>query len=125
MKEMIYKPEQDIDILAEGKIKNRQYYIISYGTHPCAYVEVSEKEMGGKDYHDFDIDCHGGLTFSGSLRKINAKGIYIGWDYAHYEDLSGFDYRYPIEFRAGGKKWTTAEIFEEVKYVIEQLGNKE
>lgn len=36
-------------------------------------------------------------------------------DYVEYEEI------YPLEYRTNGRKWTTKEIFEEVKSVIKQL----
>lgn len=45
MKEMIYKNymengQEVIEILDEGVYKGFHYVIVSYGTHPCAYVEI-------------------------------------------------------------------------------------
>ena len=122
MKEMIYRPDREIEILDEGIIDGRQYYILSFGTHPCAYVKVTEEELKDKaGFEDWDIDCHGGVTFCSSMPTINADGTYVGWDYGHCDDYSGMDLIYPEFCRAGGKKWTTEEILEEVKDVIRQL----
>ena len=49
------------------------------------------------------------------------NGWFIGWDYAHYNDYCGYDETLPIEFKRGGKKWTTEEIQEEVYFVCRQL----
>lgn len=43
----------------------------------------------------------------------------IGWDYSHAGDYSSY-YENDIYFQ-DEKKWTTEEIYEEVKSVIEQL----
>ena len=89
MKEMIYKPDRELEILDEGIIDGRQYYIISFGTHPCAYVKVFEEELKDKDgFEDWDIDCHGGVTFCSTLSTINADGTYQDYygDYGFYRE---------------------------------------
>lgn len=45
MKEMVYKNymengQEVIEILDEGIYKGFHYAIVSYGTNPCAYVEI-------------------------------------------------------------------------------------
>lgn len=128
MKEMIYKQNREIEILFEGKYKDYQFYILSLGTHPTAYVEVpSTSKLFGKGYFDIErmninIDVHGGLTFSEDhLQRIKENTWFIGWDYAHCDDYTGDEEIYPRMFRRGGKKWTTEEIFEEVKGAIDQI----
>ena len=88
---------------------------------PCFYVIVPK----GKH-----IDCHGGETFGDDEPEYHVPGFdhievpegycVRGWDYAHWDDYSGyFETAFPLSF--GGKKWTTAEILENVKSVIKQL----
>ena len=50
-----------------------------------------------------------------------AEGWFIGWDYGHYGDYLGFEERYPRLYRTGGKKWTTEEIFTEVREACYQI----
>lgn len=128
MKEMVYKGfvengQRVIDMLAEGIYKGFHYAIVSYGTHPCAYIEIPEKHdlyyVNDED-ELIAIDCHGGITYvstTGLIKPSNENhrdGHWIGWDYAHV-----CDYIFGICYC--GKKWTTKEIFEDVKAVIEQL----
>lgn len=135
MKEMAYKNKMGYaELLATGEYENYEYIVLSLGTHPCAYVILDENDkLFGKDYDDiyeeYDVDCHGGLTYSKdylSFLKFSEKykcdvksAIHnkwvIGWDYAHYGDYAGF---YGI---SEGKKWTTREIVDECKDVIRQL----
>ena len=69
-----------------------------------------------------DISCHGGLTYSEEyLRTVDKKGWFIGWDYAHYCDFLGYELEMPIYIRTNGKKWTTYEIINECKQVIDQI----
>lgn len=125
-KEMVYSSERTYgDILARGNIDGYEYLILSYGTHPCAYIAIPENHSRYKDYHKLENDDsiypHGGVTFSGSERS-GIKGHWIGWDYHHACDFSGYDLNrvnYDIFFER--KQWTTAEIFNEVNDVIEQL----
>lgn len=128
MKEMVYNISQECEILYEGVYKGFHYAIVSLSTHPCAYIELTkEHKYYGKDYDDIPIECHGGLTYSSNKGIIFPKnnenhreGFWIGWDYAHCDD-------YMIWYGGhyGTKKWTTEEIFEEVKNVIYQLALEE
>lgn len=128
MKQMIYKPKMGIEILDEGTYNNYHYVIISYGTHPCAYVEIpKEHPYYKKDFSDLDIIVHGGLSFGDNLTHANignSDNYFLGWDYNNYDDYNGY-YSLPFykEFAAGKKKYTTEEIFEDVKLVIDQLDN--
>lgn len=114
-KEMVYEYTGKDEILFSGNYEGYNFYIISMGgNYPCAYVEI-KKHI---DYHKLKnkIECHG-LTFSGNLNHIlgNDNRWFIGWDYAHCEDYMAL-----CNFRTD-KKWTTDEIYEEVKAVIKQL----
>lgn len=84
----------------------------------------------GLEINDNDIGVHGGITYYGDYLTISAdieiKGNFIGWDYAHFDDYGGYMERLPQDLRFG-KKWTTEEIFEEVKeacYQIKMKGEK-
>ena len=124
MKEMIYSatrinpPER----LADGEYKGFHFYVLNLGTHPCAYVDVTGSDLNGTHYTDINIECHCGLTYSREyLHTVDKKGWFIGWDYAHYCDFSGYELEMPIYIRTNGKKWTTYEIINECKQVIDQI----
>lgn len=124
-KRMIYKKVRQIELLYSGTYKNINYHIISYGTHPCAYIEIPVGHpLYGIGYYDlyekgFDIDVHGGFTYSQhSLMGINTNNWILGWDYAHYDD-----YIYGLNDNGNLKKWTTSEIEKECQKVIEQVIN--
>lgn len=123
MREMKYGAERICRILHKGEFKGFNFAIINYGTHPCCYVFLPEgNKYFGKTYDEIDIDCHGGLTFSEDdliFNPLPNKDWIIGWDYAHYNDYMG--YYGELESYEKNKKWTTEELFEEVKQVIEQL----
>lgn len=129
MKEMIYKGSVEngqkvIDMLDEGIYKGFHYVIVSYGTHPCAYIEIPKDNVSDED-ELIDVSCHGGITYVSTAglfkpsNKNHRDDHWIGWDYAHYMDY--YYSLYNFEFFNEGKKWTTKEIFEDVKNVIEQL----
>lgn len=130
MIKMEYKKRcrENIQILDEGIYNNFHYAIVSLGSHPCAYVELpKEHKWYGKYYDNIPIDCHGGLTYSSTqgiicpLNNPNHRdGYWIGWDYAHYSDYVYNDFN-DFGFALGKKHWTTEEIFEDVKEVINQL----
>ncbi|MCM1316396.1 MAG: hypothetical protein NC244_13615 [Alistipes senegalensis] len=73
----------------------------------------------GLKYDDIPVECHGGLTYSKSYVNglFTDSGWWIGWDYAHDGDYFGDMH----DDTSCLKKWTTAEIIEEVKKVISQL----
>lgn len=124
MKPMIYGAKRIIEVLDEGYFEDYHYCIISFGTHPAAYIELPRwHQYYGKEYYNIDIDCHGGLTFStnNGLQIINSEGFWIGWDYAHFDDYNGFEAIYPEYLQTNGKKWATEEILKEIKDVILQL----
>ena len=119
-KEMVYEYTGKYEILFSGNYEGYNFYIISIGgNHPCAYVEIKEHV----DYSELEdiIECHWGLTFSGSLNHIlsNDNRWFIGWNYAHWGDYT------TLCHDRLDKKWTTDEIYEEVKNVIKQLKEKQ
>lgn len=133
MKEMKYTFERRIEILEHGTCFELFYWIVSYGTHPCAYIMIPQNNKYFlKDCEEIDIDVHGGLTYSDEYlpfetKRNDNKAWYIGWDYAHYGDYMGYEEKVPKDFRNGGKKWTTEEIKREVRkvcYKIRRLGDE-
>lgn len=128
MIKMEYKKrcQENIQILDEGIYNNFHYAIVSLGSHPCAYVELpKEHKWYGLHEDDIPIICHNELTYSSTQGIIfpsnnpnHRDGYWIGWDYAHFED---YYYGDNIGCVVNKKHWTTEEIFEEVKAVINQL----
>lgn len=119
MNEMVYSRERRMKILAEGIYKGRKYCILSLGVYPTAYVEYRyEFDEESEEY--FNIPCHGGITFQDYARwKKDDNTRYIGWDYGHVGDFIG------SIGQQDRKKWTTEEIYEEVKNVIDYLNEYE
>ena len=127
MKPMIYNPKRIKEILYEGDYNGYHFVIVSYGTHPCAYVEIpKDNKLYKIDYSDeslWDISVHGGFTFGDDLLHLGFEEnrYFLGWDYAHCGDYAGYDILF--SFSGDDKKWSTEEIYEEVKSVIDQLIN--
>lgn len=122
MKQMIYKEHREKEILHSGTYKGYNFHIISYGTHPCAYVEIP-KLNSSKSEFDECISCHGGVTYTGDLSHVlvpkNPNHWFIGWDYAHSGDYVCSPF--PSKYDKYDKKWTTEEILKEVTEVIDQI----
>lgn len=111
MKEMEYGTGKT-EILAMGEISGFEYFVISYGTHPCCYIKIPEEhEYYKKDYDDIDIYCHGGLTYSKESLLDFEKGWFIGWDYAHLGDY------HPL-VEPTGTKYSVGMLIAEVTDVI-------
>lgn len=129
MNTMLYEPFNNCNVLDKGTYKGFNYYIISLGTHPTAYIEIpKDNKYYNKNIDYIDIDVHGGISYSRNylyltkLEKID--GWFIGWDYAHVGDFTGDELLFPEEFRTNGKMWTTEEILEDVKDACEQIIEK-
>lgn len=105
-------------ILGKGIYKGYEWIILSYLTHPCAYIVAKKNDViYNKKYSSIDfIDVHGGLTYSdwGINNHISHYSWVIGWDYAHYGDYLPYDI-------TDGKKWTTEEIYENIKDAINDI----
>lgn len=121
IKPMVYKQRvADIEVLAHDTYRDYEFAIVSFGTHPCAYVGIPKgHRFYKKDYSlkMFNkIPAHCGLTYSemGIENLMQDKWV-IGWDYAHSCDYT------PLLFWEGNKRWSTEEILEEVKAVIDEI----
>ena len=127
MKEMKYGEGIKSEVLCIGEYRGVGYVIVNIGgSHPCAYVQ-SNKNYGD----DCDIPSHCGITFFGSLyrwcdyvdneeHKEMLRQNFIGWDYAHLSDYVW--YCFVVEEDGSlGKKWSTQEIFDEVKIAIDWI----
>lgn len=131
MKQMIYGSRTKGEVLLRETVDGIDTVIVSYGSHPCAYVKLTDDiirkicKRNGADpdvdgFYDFiDAYPHGGFTFFGHLPYLSDDENWAGWDYAHCDDY--MDPGIPVPWKVSGKKWTTEEIFEEVKEVVSQL----
>ena len=129
---MVYEKNRKVELLYTSLYKGYKYFVFNLGTHPTAYVEIPKGNMlYEKDYDsiydDYNIYAHGGLTYSShNLMGVDSTAWFIGWDYAHagdymgyYEDMIGNVYMDILN--VDSKRWTTEEIIEDCKNVIEQI----
>lgn len=113
------------EILCQSWYMGYKVLIVNYFTHPCAYIGLRSNHKYDHVYYEdiHDIDCHGGLTYSGDdhivVKELQNSGWFIGWDYAHSGDWYG---PYPIP---GDKKWSTMEIINECMSVVNQLSESQ
>lgn len=118
-------------ILEHDEYKGYEYYITSVGTHPCCYAEIPVEHdfYRNRTIESLSIPCHGGITYTGHLGHIGPKSnkLFIGWDYAHCTDFIGFYLEYPALIRKfwPQHKWTTEELIQECKEVIDYLAGLE
>lgn len=114
--------------LLRGDYRGFEYRIMDLGTHPTAYVKIPKGHpLYKKDWMDWkhpiddEIEVHGGITYSRDYLYCegeNLDGWWIGWDYAHWGDHTGYDGSEPL--KPWFTKWTTEEIVHDVTSVIDQ-----
>ena len=120
MKPMVYKKYTEIDMLHKDSYRGFEYIIVSYGTHPCAYVHIPKSHpYWDMNYDAMPIICHEGLNYYGPLdhKPVGAMAneYYIGWSYDHLYDYTG---------RASDTddmKYDTVDIISDCIAVINQL----
>ena len=111
----VKKPER----VADGFYRGFHFYVLTMGSHPCAYVDVGHSEFLADE-----IYCHGGITYgSNKLATVPEKSYFIGWDYAHYNDFLVFNDRLAKEYGEPYRahKYTLSEIVKECANVIDQI----
>lgn len=122
--EMTGKQLYDITVknperVAHGCYRGFHFYVLTMGSHPCAYIDVGHSEFLADE-----IDCHGGITYGNStLATVPEKSYFIGWDYAHYNDFLAFNDRLAKEYGEPYRahKYTLSEIVKECANVIDQI----
>lgn len=112
--------------LTTGEYRGLTFYVVTLGTHPCAYVNVAGTELDGTDTDEMDdtgIECHGGFTYAEStLYVAKGEGWFVGWDYAHCEDWCGYMESYKDEYRETHlKRHNTLEMIRDCMDVIDQI----
>lgn len=107
-------------LLYSGQVKGHRVAIINtFGTHPCAYVEVDNR------INENDISCHGGITYvdDGELLFVgetNPGKVWFGWDYGHLYDYKPSVKGYKRLYR-GYVKHTTEEVYRDIIDVVKQV----
>ena len=98
-KQMKYQNTRESKVLCKGTYYGYNYFILSLGTHPTAYIELKKiTDFSTEDEIFFPV--HGGITYNKSYLKTAKETLVensqvIGWDYAHlgdcYGEPNGFD----------------------------------
>lgn len=89
--------------------KGIQYVVLNIcGTHPCCYVNLPEDHLNCETHYEGDK----------RVVDVSLPGNWIGWDYAHSGD---FNYYPGAKLFPFEKTYTTTELIEECKKVIDQV----
>lgn len=114
-------------ILDNRFYKGYEYYIVNRGTHPTAYIKLPKTDkFYGWGYDDLSevIDVHGGFTYCSDKLSLDGSigNWFIGWDYAHYMDYTGFEILEGNDYNhESNEKHSTFKILEDVIDVVNQL----
>ena len=128
-KRRMHPPELLYNDIWEGM----HYYIVSMGTHPCAYIEIplnnqliKMPELLAFEYlagNEISYRENYLRTSEGTIMDSTDHSLFIGWDHAHSTDYVGF-----MESELSSlfdysdlHKWTTEEMIEECKRAIDDL----
>lgn len=117
-KQMKYQGIRESKVLCKGTYYGFNYFILSLGTHPTAYIEL-KKPMEFTDEDEIFFPVHGGITYHKSYLHTEKETLaensdVIGWDYAHLGDCFGEPNGFDEEF-------TTYEILLDVFHAIMEL----
>lgn len=105
--------------LVKGEFMGHLYEICTNGTHPTAYVHCGCLATYDKKEDYDDLPVHGGCTFAGT--RLSGDGLWVGWDYGHFGDYMSFhenDSIFKVSLYPRGKKWTVAEVMQDVMKAI-------
>lgn len=106
------------------KGEKREVLILNeYGHHPTAYIKIP---FSASYDVELILDVHGGVSYTGKCPVFEVEdeattategAIWIGWNYNYLSDFN------PMSDMLKYKrhKWTTEEIYAEVRYVVRQL----
>jgi len=138
MKEMEYTGMTEKPVsLGSDTYKGYIFHIVSYGSHPSAYIEIPKgHKLYGRTIYKYEkgnplyaIHCHGGITFAEHAKKHilypdadeNERIYVIGWDYAHAGDYIYYGVPSIDKFNVDGWKYTVADITADAHQVIDQI----
>lgn len=118
---MQYTHTETATTLDHDYYRDYEYLIVNLGRYPASYINVPEnhKYYNG-EFWNMKIKPHSDLSFGGSLERYHLEGFWIGWEYNLFGDYVLGRSR---EFIPEGwhHQYTTAEIVEKVRKVIDQL----
>ena len=111
------------------KGEKREVLILNIrGHHPTAYIKIPFSAVYDVE---MSLDVHGGVSYTGKCPVFDIEdevttategAIWIGWDYNHFNDFKPMkDILFDFDMLEYRHKWTTEEIYAEVRYVVRQL----
>ena len=108
-------------ILEDAIHEEIRYLIMRGPASLTAYLGIPlDHPLAKVDYNDINLSVHWGLTFGSDGNGYRPEGIYwIGWDYAHCDDISFYDYDYGVRHESIG--WTVPMVRDEIFTVIPEL----
>ena len=117
-----------IDPLVKGEFMGHKYEICTNVIHPTAYITCGYSvNFSDKGVYN-SLPVHGGCTFIGTRTNDyleNIEGGWVGWDYGHSGDFIKLPAAEPCNTMHSGnnKKWTVAEVMEDVIKAISFIEN--
>lgn len=130
MEKLLYNRDKigQATIIENSKYKGYEYFIVSYGSHPCCYV-IANKTFTSEEADK--IEVHGGITWNDrclpAKLKIEAQrseflNQVLGWDYTHLGDRHLTPAGLPsVLDNPDDKMWTYEELLNDVHSVIDQI----
>lgn len=119
MKEMVYLEDYKKELLHRGEYKGFKFAIYSCGIYPMAFVE-NKPNFKDTIQANRSVSAHSSVTFIGILQD-DSSTEYFGWDYGSQGDFVGY---YDPKRFSTFKKWSTTEVFDEIKKCIDTLANR-
>lgn len=123
----IYTNKKCNKCVKKGTYKGIKFYILSYWTHPCAYVLIDKKsKLYEINYHyinDIINDCvNWWFTYSEYWlwKYVDKEYWVLWWDYAHSWDYFWW-YNPLVGWEIHWKKWTVEEILEQIHDCIDKI----
>jgi hypothetical protein len=90
--------------------------------HLCGYVHIPEEHPWyAESYDDIGVDVHGGLTFS--ARCETSGGWMVGFDCAHFGDVTPMSRVLPFDYTTSGTYRNWAYVKAETERLAEQAAN--
>ena len=114
--------------LVKGEFMGHKYEICTNERYPIAYVTCGYSvNFSDKGVYD-SLPVHGGCTFIGTRENDYLDGIkggWVGWNYGHSGDFikSLFAKQHNDIYFGNNKKWTVAEVMEDVIKAISFIEN--
>ena len=131
MAENVYTAKSVMELKLLFIIRKKSFIGIGLTSGPspnCYITDLKQKNINSsRSYDDYNNVPHGGFTFGDTIftgldfgeSAISKDLHWLGWDYAHAGDYSGYFPNKPNK----AKKWTTPVLYEHTLEVINNFIN--